>query len=603
MPLPVPVSVHWVTAPHEPTLEQLEQGVRTGVGAVLIGPAGVGKTTLAREAAERLGADFARSTGFARLRRGRPFRSRRSSGCSTSPSWARPPSVLRAARESLGDGRLLVVDDAHLLDSLSAALVYQLAVSRAVRMLVTATVDRARMPPEIAALWRDGLLTRIDLSPPGHDDSRLRCAGRRVRRTPCLRHRTGYWSTWPSPTRCPWPTRWRWPVPTRSTRRCAPGRLSWTTTDCARRIRCSSTRCAARSADRTFAGCAPRWWSGSRHQAVTVSWGGCAGPSWRSAATVRNRCPTLAPPPRKRCGWGIWSSANGSDRPHSAREPDLATRLTVGYALAWQGRGREADAVLADIDPAALTEDELMAWALPTAANQFWMLSEPERATAFLRSTRGKVSSPAALTTLDALSATFTMNAGNLSRAKDIADEVLASPTADDTAIGWAASAAALSSARMGRFDDVDALAEQALSAGQPGLLRFTSGFGQTTALLMTGDPERALALAQRLTDFAQRQQPGRADRRGSGGRRADRHRRTAPRGAAAARCGDDVGSDGVFVGAAGVDAAGAGAGPARRAGRGGKSVGTRRIPARTEVDAVCTGAGAGQSVDDGVAR
>ena len=190
---------------------------------------------------------------------------------------------------------------------------------------------------------------------------------------------------------------------------------------------------------------------------------------------------------------------------------DLDARLTVGYALAWQGRGREADSVLAAIDPGELTEDELMAWALPTAANQFWMLSEPERATAFLRATRGKVSSPTARITLDALSATFTMNAGNVSRAREIAAEVLESPDADDTAVGWAASAAALSSARMGRFSDVDALAERALSAGQPGLLRFTSGFGQTTTLVMTGEPEKALGLAQRLTDLAQRRQPGRA--------------------------------------------------------------------------------------------
>jgi hypothetical protein len=103
------------------------------------------------------------------------------------------------------------------------------------------------------------------------------------------------------------------------------------------------------------------------------------------------------------------------------------------------------------------------------------------------------------------------MNAGNLVRATELADEVLGSAAADDTAVGWAASAAALSAARMGRFSDVDALAERALSAGQPGLLRFTSGFGQTTALLMTGEAEKALESAQRLADFAQRRQPGRA--------------------------------------------------------------------------------------------
>ncbi|MDT5106735.1 MAG: hypothetical protein QOI25_4248, partial [Mycobacterium sp.] len=180
-------------------------------------------------------------------------------------------------------------------------------------------------------------------------------------------------------------------------------------------------------------------------------------------------------------------------------------------ALAWQGRGRDADAVLADVDPAALTETELMAWALPRAANQFWMLSEPERATAFLQTTRNRVTTPTARTTLDALSATFAMNAGSPSRAMQVATEVLASPDADDTAVGWASAAAALSSARMGLFAEVDSLAERALAAGHPGLLRFTSGFGQTTARLLGGELDDAQTLAQRLLDYTQSQQPGRA--------------------------------------------------------------------------------------------
>jgi tetratricopeptide (TPR) repeat protein len=189
----------------------------------------------------------------------------------------------------------------------------------------------------------------------------------------------------------------------------------------------------------------------------------------------------------------------------------LAARLPLAYALAWQGRGRDADAVLADVDPAALTETELMAWALPRAANQFWMLSEPERATAFLQTTRSRVTTPTARTTLDALSATFAMNAGSPSRAMQVATEVLASPDADDTAVGWASAAAALSSARMGLFAEVDSLAERALTAGHPGLLRFTSGFGQTTTRLLGGELDDAQALAQRLLDYTQSQQPGRA--------------------------------------------------------------------------------------------
>ena len=189
----------------------------------------------------------------------------------------------------------------------------------------------------------------------------------------------------------------------------------------------------------------------------------------------------------------------------------LAARLILAQALAWQGRGRDADAVLAEVDPTTLTDTELMSWALPRAANQFWMLGEPERATAFLKTTRARVTSSIARTTLDALSATFAMNAGSPSRAMDVATTVLASPDADDTAIGWSAAAAALSCARMGRFDEVDALAERAIAAGHPGLLRFTSGYGQTTARLMAGQLDAAQALARELVDATDSAQPGHA--------------------------------------------------------------------------------------------
>jgi tetratricopeptide (TPR) repeat protein len=189
----------------------------------------------------------------------------------------------------------------------------------------------------------------------------------------------------------------------------------------------------------------------------------------------------------------------------------LAARLTLAQTLAWQGRGREADEVLAAVDADVLAETDVMAWALPRAANQFWMLSQPTQAVAFLQTVRNRVSGPGPRATLDALAATFVMNAGTPLRALRLADEVLASPYADDVAVGWAASAAALSSARVGRFGRVDELAARAVSAGQPRLLRFTSGFGRVTTLLMAGRLDEALALAQRYTDSAEHKDPARA--------------------------------------------------------------------------------------------
>ncbi len=193
------------------------------------------------------------------------------------------------------------------------------------------------------------------------------------------------------------------------------------------------------------------------------------------------------------------------------RSGDLTVRLALAYALAWQGRGRQAGELLAAVDPEHLSDNELMAWSLPRAANQFWMLGEPERATTFLQTTRNRVSSPAGRATLDALAATFAMNAGTPLRALRAAAEVLADPHADEVAVGWAASTAALCSARTGRIADVDALAARAVAGEHPGLLRFTSGFARVTALLMRGQLRAARSLAQRYTDFAELQQPGRA--------------------------------------------------------------------------------------------
>ena len=189
----------------------------------------------------------------------------------------------------------------------------------------------------------------------------------------------------------------------------------------------------------------------------------------------------------------------------------MTDRMALAQDLAWQGRGREAAEVLDAVDPAGLSETDLMTWALPRAANQFWMLSQPTQAVAFLQTVRNRVSAPAARATLDALAATFAMNAGTPLRALRLTDEVLASPHADDVAVGWAASTAALSSARTGRFGPVDQLAARAVAAGHPGLLRFTSGFGRVTALLMVGRLGEARDLAQRYTDSAEGKDPGHA--------------------------------------------------------------------------------------------
>ena len=62
-------------------------------------------------------------------------------------------------------GRVLIgVDDAHLLDGLSAHVVHQLAQTRGPRLVVTVRTG-GEEPDAVTALWKDGLLARLDLEP------------------------------------------------------------------------------------------------------------------------------------------------------------------------------------------------------------------------------------------------------------------------------------------------------------------------------------------------------------------------------------------------------------------------------------------------------
>ncbi|MDT5165925.1 MAG: hypothetical protein QOC88_2819, partial [Mycobacterium sp.] len=132
-------------------------------GIVLFGDAGVGKTTLTRAVTQSLptpvhwvaGTESARSIPlgvFAHL---------------VGPAASRDPIAgLAAARETIQSAEysIIGVDDAHLLDHLSATLVHQLALDGSVR-IVAAVRDGEAVPDAITSLWKDGYLRRLRLTP------------------------------------------------------------------------------------------------------------------------------------------------------------------------------------------------------------------------------------------------------------------------------------------------------------------------------------------------------------------------------------------------------------------------------------------------------
>ena len=548
----------WVAAPPDAVLREVAAGLAERSGAALIGADGVGKTLAADRAAQGFADGEVRRVVGTAAQRAVPLGAFSALLADARiGDDGRPADLLRAALDHLnGDGatRLFVVDDAHLLDHLSATLVYQLALSGSARLIVTVRPD-ADLPDAIAALWTDGLLTRVEVEPLDRattatllesalgatpDEATIDEAFTRSQGNPLhLRHlvgtgdlRTGasldevidgYLTGLPSPVR----TVLDYLALAEPLRRSDVSALAGQ--DAADEA--ESLGAIIVDADamvypahppytaRARAGLTPdaeRTLRTSLVEHLTSQPSGHIGDQLRLAAlSVGSDSPaavadTVAAA-QQALQLGELTLAERLATDALDRAGGLPARLALAYALAWQGRGREADAALAAVDTEQLSPHELIAWALPRAANQFWMLSEPERATAFLQTTRSRVEVPSAQATLDALAATFAMNAGTPLRTLRIAAEVLSSPHADAVAVGWAASAAALSSARSGRFGDVEALARRATAADHPGLLRFTSGFGRITALVMAGRLSDARTLAERYTDFAELQQPGRA--------------------------------------------------------------------------------------------
>ena len=85
-----------------------------------------------------------------------------------------PARLVRQASEALlaGAGRAgvaLGVDDAHLLDELSATLVHQLVLRRAATVVLTLRTGEPA-PDAVTALWKDGHLTRLELQPLSADE-------------------------------------------------------------------------------------------------------------------------------------------------------------------------------------------------------------------------------------------------------------------------------------------------------------------------------------------------------------------------------------------------------------------------------------------------
>jgi DNA-binding CsgD family transcriptional regulator len=200
-----------------------------------------------------------------------------------------------------------------------------------------------------------------------------------------------------------------------------------------------------------------------------------------------------------------FASAEELARAASAEGAGFRAQLLRAGALAWTDRGGEAEQVLASLDPVNRPESDYTRWAVLRAGNLFWNLDALPSAYRILRTAYAHVTSPAGRHCVEAARAAIDVSAGRVVAATKAAARVRHAPNAPSAAKMWAASASCMGLAMMGLGDEAASLADESLPLTQPdtAVLRFSIGHGHITALIYTGRFTEAELAADRYLELA----------------------------------------------------------------------------------------------------
>jgi DNA-binding CsgD family transcriptional regulator/energy-coupling factor transporter ATP-binding protein EcfA2 len=172
------------------------------------------------------------------------------------------------------------------------------------------------------------------------------------------------------------------------------------------------------------------------------------------------------------------------------RGAGLPAAIVLAEALSWQGRGDEAEAVLAEVEPNEGDELAMVHWGCLRAANLFWVCGRVEPARQLLADVKNRVNSEAVVSLVTALEVSFAFFSGDVATAIETGPRLCGSDVSPLAAL-WAAVATACALALAGRFRDVHRIADVGLGAAglrHSGPLRLVVGWGEVMALTATGD-------------------------------------------------------------------------------------------------------------------
>ncbi|MDQ1701906.1 MAG: hypothetical protein QOF57_1158, partial [Frankiaceae bacterium] len=532
-------------------------------GVLLAGAAGVGKTRLAREAvaisrrhdtatAWVIGTESSKGlplAAFAHLLRAPPPR-----------AVAHPSAMLQDAVAQLvgvapPGGLIVGVDDAHLLDDVSATLVHHLARTPSVRLVVTVRSGPAA-PDAITALWKDGPLKRVEVPALSEDDARVlmeTMLGGRVSHDSVHRLWTDaggnalYLRELIDGERMaghltPTSDVWHWRGEATLTprlldllharlgrldgdlrhvvellafgeplgadllqRHVEPALLDEAQTRGLVHLHIDGKRRNLRLAHPLF-GEAVRAGTSTTHarrlrgdlvSAVQTRDHRRTGDVVRAAVLALDSDQSPHPELLTRAAAqaaALWSLPLAERLATAARDAGAGyvAALVLGYALSWQGRGAAAEETLASATALAATDEQLARASIPRAANLFWTMGRADEGEAVLRDARLRLRDTSAGEELDALGSLFAFHRSRTAEAAATAARVLASPPATDCAVFLAAIGMATSAAVLGRVD----LVRQAVRRGWAA----AEGAGETRGMIYALAYGEILAL--RLAGF-----------------------------------------------------------------------------------------------------
>jgi DNA-binding NarL/FixJ family response regulator len=551
-------------------------------GIVVIGEAGVGKTTLARLVTRSLSGPVhwvvgTESAGSIPLGVFAHF-----VGSATAPD---PMAFLVAARESiLAQGQCVIgVDDAHLLDRLSATLLHQLALDGSVRIVATVCAGET-VPDAITSLWKDGYLRRLYLTP----FTKEQCVGwieqalggrveglsadlmwqasagnalfvrhlvegaleagtlRQVRGVWQLRGRAAVTSELASllDARIE-----QLPDKVAHTLQlltfCEPLDLDTLTRLVgAEAVERAETRGLIRVADEQHR-LEARFTHPLFGEVIRRRLGLAAARRVRGELVrALRQQPIVGPGQRIRLAE---LTLDSDETPQTdllitaAQDAIALTNLPLGErlaraavnrggglaasevlagALTWQGNPGEAEQILSRFDPGEMNQLDLARWGMARFANLQWSMGDTDGAADVLEPLRDRITHPALRLLIDAMTSASLAFQNQLEEAVALCERVLSDPAASPQAVEWAAFGGAYALALMGRLDRVAAVAARGREVEDKveGLWRHMRAFGEIRGLVLAGDFDTA---EKRSADIVTISSPGQQVAWGLGNLRA----------------------------------------------------------------------------------